>query len=64
MNNIKFFGIWNTVTKEFQFGICETSPRKAINKLFNKIGKDAYKWRFEIKKLPKNSPLIKEELIK
>ena len=46
------YGIWNDVKKEFQFGICEPTERKAIKKLFEKIGKDAYKWRFEAKKLP------------
>lgn len=45
------YGIYNTVAKEFQFGICEPSKRKAIDKLFSKIGKDAYKWRFEVRKV-------------
>lgn len=47
------YGIYNTCKKEFQFGIKETSKRKAIQLLFVKIGKDAYKWRFEARKLPK-----------
>lgn len=38
--------------KEFQFGICEESKAKAEQKLFDKIGKGAYKWRFVAKKLP------------
>lgn len=45
------YGIYNTLKKEFQFGICEPTKRKAIKKLFKKIGKDAYKWRFEVKKI-------------
>lgn len=46
------FGVYNQMRKEFQFGICETSKKKARKKLFEKIGKDAYKWRFEVKKMP------------
>ena len=37
--------------KEFQFGIKEPSKRKARQKLFNKIGNDARKWRFEIREI-------------
>lgn len=62
MNDI-YYGVYNTCKKEFQFGICEPSKRKALNELFKKIGKDAYKWRFEIKPLrhgnPKAEPLLK-----
>lgn len=46
------YGIYNTMKKEFQFGICEPSKNKASKKLFEKIGKGAYKWRFEVRKLP------------
>lgn len=46
------YGIWNNMKKEFQFGICEPSKKKATKRLFEKIGKDAYKWRFEVRKLP------------
>lgn len=47
------YGIWNKYRKQFQFGICEPSKKKAIAKLFNKIGNDARRWTFVIKKLPK-----------
>ena len=47
------WGIYNIFKKEFQFGIREPSERKALEKLFNRIGKDAYKWRFEAKEYPK-----------
>lgn len=47
------FGIYNSMRKEFQFGIDESSKRKAQNRLFKKIGYDSYKWRFEVRKLPK-----------
>ena len=50
MNN-KTYGIYNTVKKEFQFGIKEPSKTKAWNKLFEKIGNDARKWRFEVKEI-------------
>lgn len=45
------YGIWNRMRKEFQFGICEPSKKKATKKLLEKIGKDAYKYRFEVKKI-------------
>lgn len=37
---------------EFQFGIAEETKSKALNKLRDKIGKDANKWKFEVRKLP------------
>lgn len=56
MNCKKRYGVWNTKKKEFQFGICETSKTKARKKLFEKIGKDAYKYRFQIKELKLGNP--------
>ena len=41
------YGIWNTVRKCWQFGICEDTPMLAEARLFQKIGDDARKWRFE-----------------
>ena len=32
----------------------ESHKRKARNKLFAKIGKDAYKWRFQVKRINDN----------
>ena len=49
------YGVWNTVKKEFQFGIREENQDKAIKKLFQKIGNDTYKWRFEIRKIPEQN---------
>ena len=46
------YGIWNAIKKEFQFGIKAETKGKARKKLFEKIGKDAYKWRFEVRRLP------------
>lgn len=48
----KKFGIYNTSAKEFQFGICEDTPMLAVARLFQKIGDDANKWRFEPRMLP------------
>lgn len=45
------YGIYNTMKKEFQFGISEPTKKLAQKKLFEKIGKDAYKWRFEVRKI-------------
>ena len=49
----KTYGIYNTSAKSFQFGIKEPSKRKARQKLFNKIGNDARKWRFEVREIKK-----------
>ena len=46
--------IWNDFQKEYQFpSICETTEKGANTLLFKKIGNDARKWRFEIKKVKK-----------
>lgn len=47
------YGVWNTVRKGFQFGICEDTPMLAEARLFQRIGDDARKYRFEIRRLPK-----------
>lgn len=59
-DGIHTYGIWNNMRKEFQFGICEDSPKKAEKALFRKIGKDAYKWRFEVRKSGKKE--LKNEI--
>ena len=51
--NTEHWGIYNTIQKQFQFNIDEASKNRARNKLFRKIGYDAYKWRFEARILPK-----------
>lgn len=51
MSDAKYYGIYNKSKKEFQFGIKEPSKNKARQKLFDKIGKDAYKWRFEVREI-------------
>lgn len=43
----KRYGIWNSLAKEFQLGISEPSKTKAMKALYAKIGKGAYKWRFQ-----------------
>ena len=47
----KTYGIYNTIKNEFQFGIKEPSKTKAWNKLFQKIGNDARKCRFEVREI-------------
>lgn len=51
----KKFGIYNTVAKKFQFGISEDTPMLAEARLFQKLGDDARKWRFEPRMLPKEA---------
>lgn len=46
------WGVWNDVTKEFQFGIAEKTPARANRLLWKKIGRDAFKWRFSIRAYP------------
>lgn len=46
------YGIYNKQDKKFQFGICEDTPMLAEARLWQKIGDDARKWRFEVKRLP------------
>ena len=46
--------IWNDIKKEFQFPkICETTEKGATSCLFNLIGNDARKDRFQIKRVEK-----------
>ena len=46
--------IWNDFKKEFQCPrICETTEKGANTCLFNYIGNDARKYRFQIKKVEK-----------
>lgn len=47
------WGIWNNYEKCFQFGISEDTPMLAEARLFQKIGDDARKWRFEPRQLPR-----------
>lgn len=49
------YGIWNGMKKEFQFGICEDTPMLAEARLFQKIGDDARKWRFEARPFPRET---------
>lgn len=39
--------------KQFQFGICEDTPMLAEARLYQKIGDDARRYRFEPRRLPK-----------
>ena len=47
------WGIWNTMSHCFQFEISEDTPMLAVARLYQKIGDDARKWRFEPRQLPK-----------
>ena len=50
-NGYSKYGIYNRQKKEFQFGICEDTPMLAEARLFQKIGEDAKKWRFEVREV-------------
>ena len=47
------WGIWNCQKRCFQFDIREDTPMLAVARLYQKIGDDAKKWRFEPRQLPK-----------
>lgn len=51
------YGMYNTSAKCFQFGISEDTPMLAVARLYQKIGEDARKWRFE----PRPLPQVKEK---
>lgn len=48
------YGIWNNATKKFVFGIKEDTPMLAEARLFQKIGDDARKWKFQVKRREDN----------
>lgn len=55
--------IWNAVKAEFQFpSICETTEKGANTCLFNCIGNDARKYRFEVVRVEKQEAkrIVKE----
>ena len=45
------WGIWNRGKRQYQFGISEDTPMLAEARLFQLIGDDARKWKFEVRKL-------------
>jgi Protein of unknown function (DUF2815) len=53
---VKRYGAYSKVSRKFVFGITETSKAKARKKLFQKIGKDANKYRFEFKVIKEIKP--------
>lgn len=51
MKQVVKWGIYNTKAKQFQFGIQEDTADEAVDALYMKIGKDAYKWRFSPRRM-------------
>lgn len=45
------YGIWDTVTKRFVFGIAEDTPMLAEARLFKKLGDNARRWRYKVKEV-------------
>lgn len=45
------YGIWNSVTKRFVFGIREATPERAWQK-FCRIGEVSFAWRYNTKEIP------------
>lgn len=46
------YGIYNANKQCYQFDIAEDTPMLAQARLYQKIGDDARKWRFEIRAIP------------
>ena len=59
--NCKHWAIYNKCTKQYQFRIDESTPQKAKEKLFKKIGYDACKYRFTCKPLLNEIQFIKNK---
>ncbi len=57
-NGERYFSAYNTVSKKYHFGICELSPREARKALEKIIGKDIYKWRWEIRQIGYYHPYV------
>lgn len=55
------WGIWNAQRKQWQFGISEDTPMLAEARLFQRIGDNARKWRFEPRPLPAKQCLEKDD---
>ncbi len=58
----KKYGIWNGAAKCFQFDICEDTPMLAEARLYQKIGDDARKYRFEPRMLPNPRPRVSKPI--
>jgi hypothetical protein len=59
----KKYGIYNTKAKRFQFGIREDTPMLAEARLYQLIGDDARKWRFEPRALPPDGKTAQHVII-
>lgn len=55
----KYYGIYNSVQKKYQFGIVATNPRKAGEMLEEEIGKGSYQYRFQVKGIGHTHPYVK-----
>ena len=54
------YGVYDSTTKKFKFGVCEDSPMLAQARLHFIIGDDAKKWRFQFKPIPPEIYLSEE----
>lgn len=58
------WGIWSTGSNKFVFGIIQKTKSAALRTLKERIGKDAYKWRFEARRYPQDQvphPKLKQK---
>lgn len=46
------WGIWDVHDRRFVFGICKPTSEEAFARLKLEIGKRAYKWKYEVRKIP------------
>lgn len=57
-NGERYYSAYNTISGKYHFGICELSPKKAQKELQKYIGKDIYKWRWEIREIGFRHPYV------
>ena len=50
------YGVYNHLTRKWVKDIVSSSPKKATDALFKKIGNDAYKWRYSVDKFCELNP--------
>lgn len=57
-NGERYYSAYNTVSGKYHFGICELSPKRAQKELQKYIGKDIFKWRWEIREIGFRHPYV------
>lgn len=54
MSGKPIYGVFSVAQKKFVFGIAEPSKRRAWGRLYEKIGKDAYSWEYQARRISRD----------